>query len=256
MILVVGLSHHTAAISIREQVALAEADVDAFVASFFRRDEVSEAFVVSTCNRVEVVLATARDDAHTLLLCKNAVKAAFIARSADAEPALYFHEGSDAVRHVVRVASSLDSLVVGEAQILGQLKQGFDRAIGNATVGPTLHQLYARAARGAKRVRTETTIGSGQVSVPSIAIALAGQIFGELRGRKAVLVGAGEMGQTVARLLSDAGAELRVVGRSLERVAQVAEKMGGTSHHLDSLVDLLVDADVVVCSTSAPGHVL
>jgi glutamyl-tRNA reductase len=157
---------------------------------------------------------------------------------------------------LVRVASSLDSLVVGEAQILGQLKQGFETGLQSSTVGSTLHQLFARAARGAKRIRSETSIGVGQVSVPSIAVELAQQIFGDMGGRRAVLIGAGEMGQTVARLLRDLGAELTVVGRDAAKLDLVCAKVDGKPALMDALAEVLLDADVVVSSTSASHHVV
>lgn len=256
MIVIVGLSHHTAEISIREQVALSAEENESVVRRLVAHDAVGEVFVVSTCNRVEIIASSADDSAETVAACQRLCEVALSERSPEAARVLYRRSGTEAVRHLVRVASSLDSLVVGEAQILGQLKQGFERARENSTVGPALHKLFARATRGAKRVRTETSIGAGQVSVPSIAIDLAAQIFGQLAGRRVVLIGSGEMGQSVARLLKEAGATLTVVGRSLERVEAVAAKVGGSAALMEAIPDLLMDADVVVSSTSAPGHVM
>ncbi len=256
MIVVVGLSHHTAEISIREQVALSPEDNEAVVRRLCGHRTISEVFAVSTCNRVEIIACSSDDSPETVYDCQSVLAAVLSERSPEAARVLYRLSGSEAVRHLVRVASSLDSLVVGEAQILGQLKRGFERAREHSAVGSTLHQLFARATRGAKRIRTETNIGSGQVSVPSIAIDLAAQIFGNLAGRRAVLIGSGEMGQSVARLLGDAGATLSVVGRSLEKVAPVAAKVGGNAALMDAIPELLLNADVVVSSTSAPGHVL
>lgn len=251
MIVIVGLSHHTASIEIREQAALAEEAARELATELARHDKVAEVFVVSTCNRVEIIAASAGDDEASVELCGAACRSAILRRAPQASSALYTHAGESAVRHLFRVAASLDSLVVGEAQILGQLKQGFEYGKQVSTVGSTLHQLFSRAARGAKRVRTETTIGTGQVSVPSIAMDLAGQIFGDLTGRRAALIGAGEMGQSVARLLRDAGARLTVVGRTPEKVKALAEKMGGEARTLEALEDVLSEADIVVSSTSA-----
>jgi len=256
MIVVVGLSHHTAAIDIREKMALSEADVDDLLGRLHGHPDVSEVFAVSTCNRVEVFSCASDDSEAGGARCAVALREELVRRCPAADPALYAHQGVEAVRHAVRVASSLDSLVVGEAQILGQMKKGFERARKISSVGPKLTQLFSAATRGAKRVRSETRIGEGQVSVPSIAVELAGQIFGELVGRRAVLVGAGEMGQTVARLLKDAGAELSVVGRSFERTAPVAAQVGGTAFLMEDLPSLLARADVVVSSTSAEHHIL
>jgi glutamyl-tRNA reductase len=160
------------------------------------------------------------------------------------------------MRHLARVASSLDSLVVGEPQILGQLKAGFELGRGVRTVGPHLHRAFARAVRCAKLVRSRTSIGAGQVSVPSIAVELAREIFGDLKAHRAALIGAGEMGQTVARLLRDAGAGLTVVGRSAERVELLAAEFGAESRSLSELGEVLTAADVVVSSTSAPHAVV
>lgn len=251
MIVIVGLSHHTASIEIREQAALSEEAVRELATELCRNEEIAEVFIVSTCNRFEIIASSARDDTISAELCGAVCRSALLERAPSARSALYTHAGESAVRHLFRVAASLDSLVVGEAQILGQLKQGFEAGKQAKVVGGTLHQLFARAARGAKRVRTETSIGVGQVSVPSIAMELAGQIFGDLSGRRALLIGSGEMGQTVARLLRDAGARLTVVGRTPEKVEALAGKMGGEARLMDALEEELSQADIVVSSTSA-----
>ncbi len=251
MIVLTGLSHHTADISIREQVALSVEEEAELTHALLRSGVVAEAFVVSTCNRVEIVALSKDDSEATVETCVQVCQKAILDRSVDAKKSVYSHRDIAAVRHLIRVACSLDSLVVGEAQILGQIKQGYERAKGLSAVGSGLHQLLMRVVRGAKRVRNETNIGEGQVSVPSIAIDLAMQIFGDLAGRHAVLVGAGEMGRTVARLLNEAGAHVKVVGRDLERVRPVAEEVGGAAHLMGELEQLLVEAEVVVSSTSA-----
>lgn len=256
MIIVTGLSHHTADISIREQVAMSKEEEVELLRSLLALSTVGELFVVSTCNRVEIVAASADDSEQVVSTCVAACRAALLARCERAHNSIYTHRDENAVRHLVKVACSLDSLVVGEAQILGQIKQAYERARSSSAVGPVLHQLLTRITRGAKRVRNETSIGVGQVSVPSIAIDLAKQIFGELSGRHAVLVGAGDMGQMVARLLSDAGAKLKVVGRDLERTRLVAEAVGGSSHLMSDLSALLLDAEIVVSSTSSQEHVI
>lgn len=251
MIVVVGLSHHTASIEIREQAALTEEGVLELSAELCQAEHIAEAFVVSTCNRVEIIASSTDDDPASAEACSAACRLALLKRAPRAAHSLYTHAGENAVRHLFRVASSLDSLVVGEAQILGQIKQGFESGRQAATIGGTLNQLFSRAARTAKRVRTETTIGAGQVSVPSIAIDLAKQIFGDLEGRRAALIGSGDMGQAVARLLRDAGAELTVVGRTPEKVGALAAKMGGEARLMEDLEEVLTETDVVVSSTSA-----
>jgi len=251
MIVVVGVSHHTAPIELREQAALSvEAEQDLLV-ELTTGPFVAELFVVSTCNRVELIAVPTALTHEAVESCREACSNALLARAPALSGYLYSHAGIAGVRHLVQVAASLDSLVVGEPQILGQLKQGFERARDQGTVGPTLHRAFARAVRGAKRIRTETQIGSGQVSVPSIAVQLATQIFGDLRGHRAVLLGSGEMGQSVARLLGEAGAKLTVVGRNRERVAAIARELGAEGRPLADLEAVLRGADVVVTSTSS-----
>ncbi len=255
MIVVVGLSHKTASIAVRERAAVAEDRVARLLASVIERPAVSEALIVSTCNRVELVVASPRGTPT-----RQAADAA-LAALCDGSPGLarhfYVHEGHAAMRHLFRVAASLDSMVVGEPQILGQVKAAFDAARAAHTVGPVLNGAIPRAIRTAKRVRTETAVGQGQVSVPSIAVDLARQIFGDdLRGRVATLVGSGEMAENVAKLLAQAGARLCIVGRNEERSKAIAASVGGAARGLSELPTSLVESDVVVTSTSAPGHVV
>lgn len=254
MILLVGISHKSAPIEVRERIALDEGRAAEVTSALLAAGHASEAFIVSTCNRVEIVVAapSAEDPARTRAACL----AALCEGDRQLEAYAYAHTDEAALRHITRVAASLDSMVVGEPQILGQLKQGFEWARSRGTVGTELHQVFSRVVRGARRIRTETGIGAGQVSVPAIAIQLANQVFGDMTGHVALLVGSGDMGQSVARLLRDAGARLLVAGRSLERVSEVTEALGGTAHLLSDLPALLKTADVIVSSTSAPGFVV
>jgi len=254
LIVLVGVSHKSAPIEVRERIARDEERASELAGSLVLRGHASEAFVLSTCNRVEVVVATAATG--DAVQVETACRAALCGGDAALEAYTYAHRDQAALRHLTRVAASLDSMVVGEPQILGQLKQGFEAARTRGTVGGQLHQVFARAVRGARRIRTETGIGAGQVSVPAIAIQLANQVFGDLSGHVALLVGSGEMGQAVARLLRDAGAKLLVAGRSLDRVTDVTALLGGTPHLLTDMPALLKTADVIVSSTSAPGFVV
>jgi glutamyl-tRNA reductase len=254
MIVVVGVSHKTAPIELRERLALSEETAGELCTALTSLPEVAEAFVVSTCNRVEIVAVPSevKQTAHcaqscVTLLCQN---------SPELQPFAYVRQGVEAMRHLVRVASSLDSLVVGEPQILGQLKAGFLLAQQRGTIGATLHRAFSAAVRGAKRIRSETSIGAGQVSVPSIAVQLAGQIFGDLRDHRVALVGSGDMGKSVASLFADQGAKLTVLGRSLERVRLVTEELGGQALLMEELGRVLSEADVVVSSTSAQGTIV
>ncbi len=254
MIVVVGVSHKTAPIDLRERLALSSEAAADLCAQLVRGGDAAEAFAVSTCNRVEVIAAPAESDG--LERCAEACLAALCLHHPEVKRYAYCRLGVEGMRHLVKVASSLDSLVVGEPQILGQLKQGFETARQKGTVGATLHRAFSSSVRGAKRVRNETNIGAGQVSVPSIGVQLASQIFGDLRGHTVALVGSGEMGKSVARLLADQGARLIVVGRSLERLKPVTDTLGGEPRLMADLPAVLAQADVIVCSTSAPGAVI
>lgn len=256
MIVVVGLSHRTAPIGVREKIALAKDQIPKALAQITERASIGEAMLISTCNRVELVVAGKEGVAADLkLVARDAVDAIATLAPAVREH-LYALSGAEAVRHLFRVASSLDSLVLGEPQILGQVKEAFETARAAGTVGGCLHRTVPRAIRAAKRVRTETQIGAGQVSVPSVAVDLARQIFGELAGRSVVLIGSGEMAETVAKLLKNAGSRIAVVGRNAARVGVLARAVGGEPHTWDRLSDALVGADVVITSTSAPGYVV
>ncbi|MFO7179236.1 MAG: glutamyl-tRNA reductase [Pseudomonadota bacterium] len=254
MIVVVGLSHRTAPIEIRERLSLPRERVVPFLQALVQQAPVGEAMMISTCNRVEIV-AAGRNGAD-LGSVADACALALEREASGIGKHLYSYVSGSAVRHLFRVAASLDSLVVGEPQILGQVKDAFELARGGGTLGPALFRTLPRALRAAKRVRTETSIGSGQVSVPSVAVDLTRQIFGELRGRTALLVGSGEMAETVARLLSGQGARIQVVGRTPERVEELARAVSGEPRRWHELRAALVDADVVIASTSAPGYVI
>ena len=256
MIVVVGLSHRTAPIAVREKLVLDAAGLPDFLRALVRHPQVWEALFVSTCNRVELVAAgRAGFDSDLTQVAKACVDA--LSQSAPGiAPHLYAHVGGVAVRHLFRVAASLDSMVLGEPQILGQVKDAYELARMTGTVGPVLHRTLPRAIRAAKRVRTETAIGNGQVSVPSVAVDLTRQIFSDLTGHVALLVGSGEMAEAVARLLKVAGASIIVVGRTLANAESLANAVGGTARPWNALAQSITEADVVVTSTSAPHHVV
>jgi glutamyl-tRNA reductase len=256
VIVVVGLSHRTAPIAVRERLVLNAEGLPDFLRALVEHPQVGEALLVSTCNRVELVAAGRAGFDSDLKLVAKACIEALAANAPDITPHLYAHVGGAAVRHLFRVAASLDSMVLGEPQILGQVKDAYELARGAGTVGSVLHRTLPRAIRAAKRVRTETAIGSGQVSVPSVAVDLTRQIFGDLSGRVALLVGSGEMAEAVARLLKVAGASIIVVGRTLSKAEDLANAVGGKARPWTALSQSIVDADVVVTSTSAPHHVV
>jgi glutamyl-tRNA reductase len=251
--LLVGLSHHTAPLEVRERLAFPGQELPAVLQELQKKVQLQEAMLVSTCNRVELY-ASAEDPDGAL----EGIRAYFssIAKEKDLAPHLYEHTGSSVARHAFRVASSLDSLVVGEPQILGQVKDAFTAATEAGTMGVLLGRCMNRAFAVAKRVRTETGIAAGAVSVSSIAVDLAHSIFGELTGRRVVLVGAGEMSEQAAKALAQQGTLLTVVNRNQERARAVAEACGGEAREFDQLSQELITADVAITSTASPRYVI
>jgi glutamyl-tRNA reductase len=254
VIVVVGLSHRSAPVDVRERLAVAPADLAQRLADLKQRTNAAEMVLLCTCNRVEVMAAPGSTQTPGELGAN--IVDALEAVAPLVRPHLYVRDERAGIEHLFRVASSLDSLVVGEPQILGQLKDAFACARGAHTVGPWLNRVFEHAFRVAKRVRSETALGAGQVSIPTVAVDLAREIFSELAGHKVVLVGTGEMAGLVATLLGKAGAQVFVVGRTLERAREVAQKLGAEPRSWEDFPSLLAMADIVVSSTSAPGYVV
>ena len=244
----VGLSHKSAPVAVREKVALGGDELKDAMSSLAARPGVSEAMVVSTCNRVECyVYGESLEEARRF----------FLERTADAEGHLYAHSGRDAVRHLFRVAASLDSMVVGEPQILGQVKESYGLAAAAQSAGAFVSRLCNRAFATAKRVRSETEIARGAGSVSQVAVELVEKIFGDLRDRAVLLVGAGKMGALSAKALRDLGADrILVTNRSPEKARALAGEIGATAEPWDGLTSLLALADVVIVSTGAPTYVI
>ncbi|MDR3741319.1 MAG: glutamyl-tRNA reductase [Terracidiphilus sp.] len=245
----IGINHKTAPISLREKVAIARDTLPETTRALAAMPGVSECMIVSTCNRVEMLAAveSPETDLAQFLEQQFGVEAGLI------EPHLYRHYGRDAVNHVFRVASSLDSMVVGESQILGQVKEAFAVARASGTVGSELEHLLQGAFSAAKRVRTETEIGSNSVSIASVGVELARKIFGSLQGRTVFLVGAGKMSELAARHLVQQGAgTILVTNRTMERARQLAEPFQGRVIPFEKLHDMAADADIIISSTSAP----
>jgi glutamyl-tRNA reductase len=260
VIIKVGLSHRTAPVEIREQLAFGKDALPAVLSELLTTTPVGEAVVLSTCNRFEVYAALPRGaESHDGALAEAslAIEQRLIARTNPAVGrALAREHGPAALRHLFRVACSLDSLVVGEPQILGQLKDAVSQATAAGSVGPTLGKALHRALFVGKRVRTETQIGAGQVSVSSIAVDLAAKIFGELDGTTALMIGAGEMAEMAAKLLVKEGARLIVVNRSRERAEKLAAEVGGEPRDWGELNWCLIEADIVIASTASPTFVV
>ena len=246
--LCIGLSHKEAPIAVREQLAVSAEALPQWLARLRALPGIREAMLLSTCNRMEIFAA-----ADSAACAEEVVRALGPA----AAPHVIVRREDEALLHLFRVAASLDSMVVGEAQILGQVKDAAQAAQANGASGPHLSRAVARAMTAAKRVRTETEIARGAVSVSSIAVQLARKLLGDLEGRSVLLIGAGEMAQLAARELKAAGAsELLVANRSAVRAEELAREVGGVPVSLAEMPALLERADVAICSTAADKPVV
>lgn len=249
-----GLNHRTAPVAVRERLAFSEAELPGALDELTRTPGITEAMLLSTCNRVEVLVA-ATPGFQPVELMGALCKLRELDRSW-LEPHLYSLQGSDAIRHLFRVAASLDSMVVGEPQILGQLKTAYGVARQQGTLSGFLDSVVTRAFTVAKRVRTETEIGASAVSISYAAVELAREIFGNLKKRRVMLVGAGKMSELAARHLSRSGAEIRVTNRTESRARELAALVHGTIVPYDEYKPQLRDIDIVITSSGASGYLL
>ena len=254
-VVVVGLSHKTAPVAVRERFAIGD-DPDRIVAELAGRPGVDEACIVSTCNRVEFLLrAPEMADAETAV--RHLVDAMPQGPFSEAAPYLYRYADREAIRHIFRVASSLDSMVLGEPQILGQVKNAYQAAKRAGAIQGPLDHLLTASFRVARRVRNETGIGQMAVSISYVAVELARKIFGELDGLNVLLIGAGKMSEAAARHLHSAGAQnVWVVNRTFERAQEMAVQFQGEAIPWERLHETLTKADVVIAYTGAPGFIL
>jgi glutamyl-tRNA reductase len=255
MILIVGLSHRTAPLELREALAFAREGISEDLKRLRQRAAVAEAMILSTCNRVELYAAAA--DEASLARLTEYLASSHSKALAEIDGALYRLSGDDAVRHAFRVTASLDSMVVGESQILGQVKEAYQIAEQAGTLAGGLLALRDRSIAAAKRVRSSTAIGRNAVSVSHVAVELARKIYGDMRGREVLLIGTGKMSEIAARHLVEGGARATVVGgRRFERACELANALGGTAVPFESLGQELTRADVVISGTAAPGLVV
>ena len=254
-IVLIGVNHKTAPVEVREPMALKGLDREPL--ELFRSvDHVREVLFLSTCNRVEV-LFTSSSPGESLAGLKGIWAEKSGLPLGVLEEHLYEYRDEDAIRHLFMVASSLDSMVVGEPQILGQLKDAYRHASEQKTTGMVLNRLLHKAFSVAKRVRTETKIGSQAVSISYAAVELARKIFGELGDKVAMLIGAGEMAELAAQHLRAGGIKrLIIANRTLERAVELSHELGGEAIGLDEIEDAMIEADIVISSTGAPGLVL
>ena len=246
---VLGVNHKTAPVHVRERFAVPEARLPDALGKLTSMDGVEEAMIVSTCNRVEI-FARSKENACDL---QRFVREYFGFSSGEYEPYIFEHQQLEAVKHVFRVASSLDSMVVGESQILGQVKEAYATARALGTVNSQLDQLLTRAFAVAKKVRNETSIASSSVSIASVAVELAEKIFGSLSGKSVYLVGAGKMCELAARhLLAHGASKIYVGNRTYDRAVALANKFNGEAIPFDRLYETVPKADIIISSTGAP----
>jgi glutamyl-tRNA reductase len=257
-ILLIGVNHKTAPVEIRERLAFSDEACADGLRRLVDGDVLREGLIVSTCNRVEILGATASEQLEfgagrltQFLDTSGRLPAGFL------DQHLYRHTNEDAVRHLFRVASSLDSMVVGEPQVLGQVRHAYSLAVEAGTAGRVLNRLVHHTFRVAKRVRNETGIAASAVSISYMAVELGKKIFDSLKGCTVMLIGAGEMAGLSARHLVNAGVSRVVIAnRTEESARQIADEFGGTTVPLEQLDQFLAEADVVICSTGAPDYVL
>jgi glutamyl-tRNA reductase len=256
LLFVAGMNHRTAPVAMREQLAFEEEKIREILADLSGRGLLQEVMILSTCNRVEVygvaaVPGEARSQAFSRLGSHRGVA------WRELEPLLYTATGDEAALHAFRVAASLDSMVLGEPQILGQVKDAFALAQSAGTAGPVLHALMSQAFSAAKRVRSETLVGRLAVSISYAAVELARRIFEGLEGKAVLLVGAGEMSELAARHLIDHGAlPIYVANRTWSRAQELARGLGGVPVPFDQLEATLARVDIVITSTAAPEPVV
>ena len=267
-VVLVGMNHTTAPVSIRERVALsgetlheALKNLQTLLQTVEQDDQDclvrSEGAILSTCNRLEVYVATGDDDADVTERMER-----FLADLGGFPPIalsahLYRHETEEAVHHLLRVAAGLDSMVLGESQILGQVTEAYQIALEVGSIGPILSTLFRQAIHAGKRARTETDIGRHPTSVGNAAVALARQVLGDLKGRCVLLVGAGEMAEVAARNLVAAGAsEFRIISRTYTRANELACLFGGSAMAWEQIDEALTWADIVLTSTAAPHTII
>src|ERR1700722_13352255 len=254
-LLAIGVSHKTAPVEGRERLALPDARAADFMRDLRGATDVHEAVAVSTCNRTELYLVVGDPvEAESTVL-------AMLARLAGIRPtglatAIYSHHNCDAARHLYRVVAGLESMIVGEAEIQGQVKRAYESALELETAGPLTNHLFRAALATGKRVRTETAIGERQLSLPSVAVALAREELGDLTDREVVIIGTGETSELTARALADSGVQtVFVANRRKDRALSLAKRFGGETISFDELPRRLPRADIVVTATASP-HLL
>jgi glutamyl-tRNA reductase len=256
MIVVIGLSHHSSPVALRERFAFAEARVPAVLQLLRDEGIVSEAVILSTCNRVEIYAATSLDSAKAFAELKQFLVTCHDYRDPLTDE-IYALGEPQSIHHLFKVACGLDSMVLGETEILGQLKKAYDLALQHQYTGPRLNKAFQRAFNVAKHVRTETSIQRGSISVGSVAVELAEKIFSSLDERHVMVIGAGDTSEKTARALLSRGAKsIIVANRSYDRAQALAAEFGGRAVNFDGWSQEFAQVDIVISSTAAPHHIL
>ena len=251
-LLVIGLNHTTASVAIRERFAIDETSLVSTAQSLVYSDA-DEAFVLSTCNRVEFYLTGSDLDALAERAQARLLELGQMSLTA-LNDYCYIKRGREAIAHLFRVAASLDSMVIGEPQILGQLKSAVQMARLGNTIGSHLSFLTDRAFATAKKVRNETGIGRSSISISSVAVDLARQVFGDFQDRKVLLLGAGKMAELAAAQFKNTGAQLVIANRGRTKADELAAKIGGVSRTLDEINELIEHTDIVIASTGSRSY--
>ncbi len=255
-VIIVGLNHKTAPVEIRERVSFSPNTIKESIQRLCQLPAIREGAILSTCNRVEIIGVT-KDVDHAVRQLKRFLSESNGVSVEDIDDHLYIHTCEDAIRHLFRVASSIDSMVIGEAQILGQVKDAYAVAAECKGTGLILNRLFHKAFSVAKRVRTETNIGSSAVSVSYAAVEMAKKIFGELNGKAAMLVGAGEMGELAAKhLMSNGVSRLLIANRTYERAVKMAREFEATPVMFREFPHYLREVDIVIASTGAADYII
>ena len=255
-IVLLGLNHKTAPVALRECLAISKDEASVALKAFKGLESIREVVVFSTCNRVEVLMIV-QEKTNAVDAVKDFLSELKHLPVSEFEKSLYIYEGDDAVRHVFRVAASLDSMVVGEPQILGQIKEAYHMAGTTKTSGVLLNKLLHRTFFVAKRVRTETGIGDNAVSISYAAIELGRKIFGTFEGKKVLLIGAGEMAElAVEHLIRNRAEDILVANRTFESGVELARKFKGQAIRFDEIEDALQQVDIIISSTGSPDYVV
>lgn len=257
-IILVGANHRSAAVGLREQLAFTDESCGGALKKWRATEVVKEGLILSTCNRVELLAVTeAACTARATEQLVGLLSESSSVPKVELERHLYSYADEDAVRHLFRVAASLDSMVVGEPQILGQLRKAYSLATDAGATGSTLNKLLPHALHVAKRVRNETDIASSAVSVSYMAVELGRKIFDSLAGHTALVIGGGATAELVARHLIKSGVgRVLFANRTQAKAAELAQRFGGQAVALDGLAEHLAEADIVICSTSSPDYVI